>query len=182
MQGTPILLVDKSELLMCHCDSVSGKNGVERKCMTDRLDTVGKVLERLPAPPSPVLAVAWAPVFQKTHLDGHSRKQLAAGFFWRDLRKALPVKGRRLTLALASSVLTCAEPGVPIERRDLGCTPSEVTVFETVDTAFFDRDRDPQHPVVVVGTCHPDAHTRHEVVAVCGAAMARRNLPELLNP
>jgi hypothetical protein len=178
LQGTPFLLVDKSELLTCPCDSVTSKNGVERRCMIDRLDMVGKVLERLPTPPSVELAAAWAPVFQKTHLDGHPRTQLSAEFHWTELRRAFPVDGRRLTLTLAGSVLTCAEPGLPTERRDLGCTPSEVTVFETNDVAFFDPHRDPQHPVVVVGACHPDAQTKHEVVAVCGAAVSRRDLQD----
>jgi hypothetical protein len=177
-QGTPVLLVDRSELLMCRCDSIIGKSGVEPRCTIERLDTVGKVLERLPTPPSVQLAAAWAPVFKKTYLDGHPRKQLGAEFLWTDLRRAFPVEGRRLTLTLTSSVLTCAEPGLPIERRDLGCTPSEVTVFETNDTAFFDLNQDPQHPVVVVGACHPDARTKHEVVAVCGAAAARRDLQD----
>jgi hypothetical protein len=177
-QGTPILLVDKNELLMCHCDSATGKNGVELHYTIERLDTVGKVLERLPTPPSAELDAAWAPFFKRTYLDGHPRKQLGAEFFWTDLRRAFPVEGRRLTLTLAKSVLTCAEPGMPIERRDLGCTPSEVTVFETNDMAFFDPHRDPQHPVVVVGACHPDAHTKHEVVAVCGATAARLELQD----
>jgi hypothetical protein len=90
------------------------------------------------------------------------------------LQKPLAVEGRRLRLRIAKSVLTCSEPGLQTERRDLGCNPSEVVVYETNDSAFFHRNDDLLHPVVVVGTCHPDAQTTHQVVAVCGAAVAAR--------
>jgi hypothetical protein len=173
-QGTPILLLNESALLMCRCDSATGKDGVDRSCVTERLDMVGAVLERLPTPHGISETVELAPVFQKTYLEDRPRMPVNAEFFWRNLQKTLPVEGRRLTLRIAKSVLTCSEPGLPIERRDLGCSPTEVAVYETNDSAFFHQNHDPLHPVVVVGTCHPDALTTHQVVAVCGAAVAAR--------